>query len=431
MGTKYTGRDIIAALKKADTWGTAVEAGANDGILVKSESFAEKREVHKQDSAGQQFIEHSDQGKKDVGGDFKMDALLDMIDLPLCLVMGAAGTPAVANTDQADIEAASQANPCQITWTGHGMTTGDTCFISGITQTDWTVLNGEQTITKVDDDKFTVAVDTSSIVAAYVPGTDDGIVIDADALVYSNSYTMANDIVGYFATLAFKKKSDVIVEYPSVKLNGFTLEGQMNQPLSLTFKGLADEEERSSSVNTTTTMGSVTYRNKEFRLLMDANSYFRVNDQSGDALDSDDNINPSGFSLTLERPMFADLVAGSANILEPAEDGFPNATLKLDFPRYDDTNDTFFDNLQADTEKKIELYFQGAVIDGSDYYSLKISCPKAKVNEAKSNISGAGRMPVSIVFDLYYETTAPSGMTGINEPFQIDVQNTLSTSPLA
>lgn len=77
-----------------------------------------------------------------------------------------------------DIAGMTRANPCQVTWTGHGLSTGDKVFISGITQTGWTYLNGGQyTITKVNDNAFTILVNTSSATyfpANYNPATDPG-----------------------------------------------------------------------------------------------------------------------------------------------------------------------------------------------------------------------------------------------------------------
>jgi hypothetical protein len=70
----------------------------------------------------------------------------------------------------------SKANPCVVTWTGHGLTTGAFVQIGAITQADWTVLNNKIfTITKINDDSFFLdGVDTSGIALDYVPATDPG-----------------------------------------------------------------------------------------------------------------------------------------------------------------------------------------------------------------------------------------------------------------
>lgn len=77
----------------------------------------------------------------------------------------------------AAIEAMSQANPCQITWTAHGMVTDDYAMILAITQADWIGCKDKiWKITKIDDDNFTIAFDASGFGAAYDPGTDPGTV---------------------------------------------------------------------------------------------------------------------------------------------------------------------------------------------------------------------------------------------------------------
>ncbi len=70
----------------------------------------------------------------------------------------------------------SRANPCVVTWTGHGLATGGFAQIDAITQADWTVLNGKiYTVTRIDDNSFSLdGVDTSGIALDYDPVADPG-----------------------------------------------------------------------------------------------------------------------------------------------------------------------------------------------------------------------------------------------------------------
>lgn len=76
------------------------------------------------------------------------------------------------------IEGLSRANPCVVTWAGHGLSTGDYVMIgdTNITQADWTVLNAKiYKITVIDANSFNLdGVDTSGIGVAYDSGTDPG-----------------------------------------------------------------------------------------------------------------------------------------------------------------------------------------------------------------------------------------------------------------
>lgn len=65
------------------------------------------------------------------------------------------------------------------------------------------------------------------------------------------------------------------------------------------------------------------------------------------------------------------------------------------------------------------------------WYEFKISFPNLKVIDPEAAISGPGKMPVSLSFKVLGTDSAPAGMSGIMKPFQIDVQNTRTTDPLA
>ncbi|MBW2673870.1 MAG: hypothetical protein JRD89_10725 [Deltaproteobacteria bacterium] len=351
MGNPLTGREILIGLKKAAAWRTAVACGANDGILILSESFKQTIEHLDDDSAGLAFLQRTDQGKIEASGGLEAYMRYEGLDVLLALIMGTAGVP------------------------------------------------------------------TRNIV-------DTG-------LSYTNSYVMANNLSGLFATLAMLKKSDKVFEYPSVKLHKFGLSGEMNAPVKLTVEGIANLLDLASATNTAATMANITYPDKGNRIIMNKDARFWLNDESGDALDSADAIYPSGFELSFNRPMEADLTAGNEDVDEPIGEGFPEPTLTLYFPRYNDANHTFFADWEAFTRKKLEIYFKGSLIETTYYYEFKLSFPNLKVIDPEAAISGPGKIPVSLSFKVLGTDSAPTGMTDITKPFQIDVQNKRATDPLA
>ena len=412
--SSITGREALIGLKKASTWGTAVACGADDGLLILNESLRQTLEHIEDDSAGLAFIQRTDKGKTEVTGSIEGYMRYQGWDVALALITGAAGTPSLA-----------------------------------------------------------------------VPST----------LAYINSFTLDTDNDGKFATIAMKKKSDKIFEYPSVKLHKFTLSGSMNAPIKIALEAIANKLELASSVNTTTTIASVTYPDKGNRVIFNGNAHFYINDQSGARLDSGDAVYPTEFEFSFNRPMVGEAYPGSDEITEPFSDGFPEITLTLRFPRYNDTNDAFFADWDAFTSKKGEIYFRGSLIDTptapaawaastayavndcvsptsangyyykatvagtsdaaeptwptalgetvvdggvtwecvatSYYYDFKISMPHLKVVDPNNAISGPGKIPLELTFKVLGTDTAPTGMTGITTPFQIDVTNERSTSPLA
>lgn len=78
--------------------------------------------------------------------------------------------------DQTDIQGLSSQNPCVVTWTSHGLSTGDRVSFKGITQTGWTALNGNSyPVTVINANSFSIPFDASGL-AAYDSGTDPGLI---------------------------------------------------------------------------------------------------------------------------------------------------------------------------------------------------------------------------------------------------------------
>ena len=82
----------------------------------------------------------------------------------------------------------SKAAACVVTWVGHGLVNGDKVTFAGITQADWVAVNGEQTITRIDDDSFSIAVNTSGFAVAYDAATDLGTYIESTDATFEVLY---------------------------------------------------------------------------------------------------------------------------------------------------------------------------------------------------------------------------------------------------
>jgi hypothetical protein len=76
---------------------------------------------------------------------------------------------------QVNIAGLSRAAACAVTWNDHGLSTGDLVFIDGITQANWTALNHRRfAITKIDDNSFSIPVNTSGYADDYNAAADPG-----------------------------------------------------------------------------------------------------------------------------------------------------------------------------------------------------------------------------------------------------------------
>ncbi|MBU0665349.1 MAG: hypothetical protein KJ990_12510 [Proteobacteria bacterium] len=248
---------------------------------------------------------------------------------------------------------------------------------------------------------------------------------------YANSYLLASKIDGLFATLAMKKLTSAVWEFPSVKINSIKISGEMNKPLKISIGLIGDKLDRASSVNTTTTIATITVPDAKNRIFMDKNTVFRMNDQSAIALADGDKIYPSSFELTFSRPMDSEPVAGQDGVDEPADNGFPVSTLMLKFPRYNEANNAFFSDWEAYTSKKIDITFTGATIEDTNKYLFRIVAPHLKIEDPEAPMSGPGKIPMSMKCTLMGASAAPAGMTALTAPLKIDVVNTRTTDPLA
>ncbi len=344
-----TGREVLAAIKLAATWGTPVACEPGDGIKITSELFTMDQEVIQDDSANQMYISKVDLGKPTAKGSLDMYMRYNQLDFLFALIMGAAGTPAQ----------------------------------------------------------------------------------QGETAAYTNSYTLADKLTK-FATVAFKKKSDKIWEFPSWMPSSLKFAGEMNKPTTLSLEGIADQRVLNSTTNTITTIASAIVGEAENRILFNGDTVFRLNDQSGDALAAGNVIKPSSFEFNFNRQLDADsFVAGSRFAQQPVDNGFPSASLSLNFPQYNDDNHGYFEDFDAVTPKKMDITFTGNTIEDSYKYEFKLTFPHLVLKMPEASMSGPGKIPMTLSMDALGAESAPAGMTGILNPFQVDVQNTRTVSPLA
>lgn len=247
---------------------------------------------------------------------------------------------------------------------------------------------------------------------------------------WAHTFNVISKIDGNFGTLAQKKLLNKVWEYPSLKLHGFKLAAEMNKPVKITFDAIADTLVRTSTTNTTTSMGSVTAL-KVNRVIMNKDTIFRMNNQSAGALSDTDKLYPSSFELTFTRPMDSDFVAGQDGTDEPADNGFPTISLALKFPRYNTANDAYFDDWKNTVSKKMDITFTGKTIEGVYPYKFRLLFSHLKIDSPEAPVSGPGKIPYSMNLKGMGAAAAPAGMTGLTAPMRIEVTNKRTTNPLA
>lgn len=252
----------------------------------------------------------------------------------------------------------------------------------------------------------------------------------AGTTAYDHELRLADNTEGLFGTLAMYKGFSVH-EAPSIKVDGFTIDGDVGQPLRVIFHLIGDELNinTDSGANTVASMNALAQPAVGNRVLM-RHATFLMGDADGAALDSGDEIAPSRFRITFRRDQVGDHLAGGADLIaEPTPGGFPSATLELDFPTY--TSDTFITDLGQDTRKKVSISFTGQEIESGHDYAMTLLMPHVAITNAAAAVDGAGKIAHPITCSLLGAAVAPTGMTGITAPLAIDLTNTNSSDPLA
>jgi hypothetical protein len=127
------------------------------------------------------------------------------------------------NTTPTNITAATQANPCQITSTAHGLVTGDRVWITGVV--GMTELNNRQfVITRVGDDTFTLDDEDSTGYTAYDSG---GTVEKFEGIDYDGSH--------------FLTKAKYVTTFENFLILGYTYENGVSYPQRIRWNAIGDE----------------------------------------------------------------------------------------------------------------------------------------------------------------------------------------------
>lgn len=268
------------------------------------------------------------------------------------------------------------------------------------------------------------------VLLAMAMGTAGAPVQQESTTAYLHSLSLAGDTDGLFGTLATYKGVSAH-EYAGAKVDGFVIEGEAGQPLSVTYTLACDDLtiNTASGTNTAAAMAALTTPARGNRVLF-RQGQFLINDADGAALSGGDAIAPSRFSLTFKRNLSGDhLAGGNDKIAEPTVSDFPEITLNLEFPTY--TTDTYLSALGSDIRKKMSITFTGDNIEGAYDHQLEILIPHLVLTNAELAVDRAGKIAHPITASLLAAAEAPSGMTGITQPFALNLINTRTTDPLA
>ncbi len=245
---------------------------------------------------------------------------------------------------------------------------------------------------------------------------------------YAQTFSLANTLDTYFATFIVNNGVN-IDEYTTVKITGFTLTGEVGKPWEIKFHAIAIDRITGSTVNTPTTFNNVTFFETGARVLF-GQSVFWMGNNSGSALSFSNAIFPNKFELQFKRKMAGKYGTGTSMDLidEPTNDGLPEITLKLTMPRY--TAATYFNNWDPMTQQMLQMTATGANIASTYNRSFQIQFPALQLSNVDLPMK-EGILEHPLEFKALSIGTDPAGMTGVTNPFAINVVNRQSVNVLA
>lgn len=155
---------------------------------------------------------------------------------------------------------------------------------------------------------------------------------------------------------------------------------------------------------------------------------FRINANSGDALDSDDELKLSSFTLSIKPAKSVDVFTNGSQYRHESE---PNGHWEITFEGtlVKQNDDVWDDRFANNTLVKCDMVVSGPNI-GTDDYGFQFEIPRAEITKYTAVASSPERVIPEIGFKVL-TSNAPTGMAAITSPIQIELVNTRTTSIVA
>ena len=235
---------------------------------------------------------------------------------------------------------------------------------------------------------------------------------------YTHTMT-AQEVSGKLLTYRWQELDECKV-VPTFALDSLKLAFTGEGILEMSSSGMGDKVTDS---NASTDLDSLTYavRSGVYTL---QNFEFRLNTQSGDALDSDDEAVVANFEINFGRPLNGEPVSGGDAIAQPTEGAYPEFRVSFRLPQKNALAKALESAVSAGTKYKGEAIYSGS----SSSREIKVSMPQLFVESV--TVPKDEVMPAEVVLRMQKAAAAPTGMDGITMP-TITQKNGIATSVLA
>src|SRR5262245_24423660 len=234
---------------------------------------------------------------------------------------------------------------------------------------------------------------------------------------WSHVIDLAPSIDGLGLTLAMDKQL-YIEELTSAKVHGLMVEDGNGGLMETTYQLTGSKPTNISSVNINSTVAGATYPALSNRMLK-KQGVFRMNLNTAGALGSTDAVTAESIKFTYMRPIDKSFPFGQDYVMEPADNGFPDISIEVEYPRMNTISaNSLFAGLSLGTAFKADWTFTGDFINSTDTYKVLFQFPYIQCTEHQAATSGPKQIKPKATFKARLATTSPTGMAFVN-PFRL------------
>lgn len=212
-----------------------------------------------------------------------------------------------------------------------------------------------------------------------------------------------------------------VEEMTSGKITGMSETRGENGVMDQSFTVLGSQITDISSVNTNSTVGGASFPAVTTPKIKMLQGVFRINAQAGGALGSSDEIPlVEALEFSFSRAQDAPHVYGSAYIIEPSDNEFPEMSFNVTFARMNTvTGNSLRAAMRTGAVYKCDWTYSGAFINSTDRYQKKYQFPYAELRAWAAEPAGAAQLKPTATFVARKPGSAPTGMSGVTNPFRL------------
>jgi len=259
-----------------------------------------------------------------------------------------------------------------------------------------------------------------------------------DTSAYQHVHKFA-DRDAIFGTFAYESVKDTtITEAPSVQFSKLSLSGKSQGVFTISMEGMGDAVEIASSVNTTTTIDTVTVPTGGLYTVPFSQASFLLNNQTAGSLASAP-IYVSGIDVSIERPIDANVTTERGNkssLFKPT--GMASGKLTIEFSVAQNGtggNIALLTDRLASTAQKAKLVMTSSVLAGAStqYFQHVLWFPNLRALPGDVlPVTNAGVVSWSQEYEIANIGSAPIGFTsGYADGVVWEMFSQLSTNALA